>query len=109
MAFTKGYSTLIQIKLPSKLKDLGSFSITCVIGTVSFDRTLFDLGASVSLMPLYVFKKLEMGELKPMKISLQLVDQAFKYPIDILEDVPIKVNKFFIPTNFVVLEMEEDF
>lgn len=53
-------------------------------------------------------KKLEMAKLKPITISLQLADWSVKYPIGILEDVPIKVGKFFILANFVVLEMEED-
>lgn len=49
-----------------------------------------------------------MGELKPTTISLQLANRSVKYPIGILEDIPIKVGKFFILANFVVLEMEED-
>lgn len=49
-----------------------------------------------------------MGELKLTTISLQLANRSVKYPIGILEDIPIKVGKFFILANFVVLEMEED-
>ena len=49
-----------------------------------------------------------MGELKPTTITLQLADHSIRYPIGILEDVPMKVNKFFIPADFVVLEMEKD-
>lgn len=49
-----------------------------------------------------------MGELKPTTIFLQLANRSVKYPIGILEDIPIKVGKFFILANFVVLEMEED-
>ncbi|KAJ9180886.1 hypothetical protein P3X46_009075 [Hevea brasiliensis] len=48
------------------------------------------------------------GELKPTTISLQLVDRSVKYPVGILENIPIKVGKFFIPVDFVVLEKEED-
>ena len=108
MALTEECSALIQNKLHPKLKDPGSFSIPCVIGTVNFEKALCDLGASVSLMPLSVCKKLDMGELKPTTISLQLADRSVKHPIGILEDIPIKVGKLFIPANFVVLEMEED-
>ncbi|XP_039134169.1 uncharacterized protein LOC120271547 [Dioscorea cayenensis subsp. rotundata] len=105
---TEECSALIQNKLPPKLKDPGSFSIPCEIGAASFEKALCDLGASVSLMPLSVCKKLDMGELKPTIISLQLADRSVKHPIGILEDIPIKVGKFFVPADFVVLEMEED-
>ncbi|XP_039145545.1 uncharacterized protein LOC120282761 [Dioscorea cayenensis subsp. rotundata] len=101
-------NALIQKKLPSKLEDPSSFSIPCEIGTTSFERALCDLGESVILMPLSVCKKLDMGELKPTKVFLQLADRSIKHPIGILEDILIKVGKFFIPTDFVVLEMEED-
>ncbi|KAJ9170253.1 hypothetical protein P3X46_018375 [Hevea brasiliensis] len=43
-----------------------------------------------------------------MTISLQLADRSVKYLVGILENIPIKVGKFFIPVDFVVLEMEED-
>ncbi|XP_021682936.2 uncharacterized protein LOC110666669 [Hevea brasiliensis] len=75
---------------------------------MNIDKALCDLGASVSVMHLSMCKKLDVGELKPTTISLQWVDQSMKYPVGILENIPIKVGKFFIPVDFVVLEMEED-
>ncbi|KAJ8767170.1 hypothetical protein K2173_013567 [Erythroxylum novogranatense] len=62
----------------------------------------------VSLLPLSVCQKLDIGELKPTTISLQLADRSIKFPIGILENVPLKVGSLFIPVDFVVLEMEED-
>jgi len=47
------------------------------------------------------------GDLKPTTISLQLVDRSVKYPMSILEDVPLQVGKFFIPCNFIAGEIEE--
>ena len=46
--------------------------------------------------------------MKQTTISLQLVDRSIKYPRGIIEDVLVKVDKFIFPTNFVVLDMEED-
>ncbi|XP_020258775.1 uncharacterized protein LOC109835201 [Asparagus officinalis] len=108
VALTEECSAIIQNKLPPKLKDPGSFSIPCVIGNVSINRALCDLGASVSLMPMSICKKLGIGDLKPTTISLQLADRSVKYPVGILEDVPIQVGKFFIQIDFVILEIEED-
>ena len=46
--------------------------------------------------------------MKQTTISLQLVDRSIKYPHGIIEDVLVKVDKFIFPTDFVVLDMEED-
>ncbi|XP_058008920.1 uncharacterized protein LOC131183072, partial [Hevea brasiliensis] len=108
VALTEECSALLQNKLPPKLKDPGSFSIPCHIGETSIERALCDLGASVSLMPLSICEKLKVGNLKPTTISLQLADRSIKYLVGILENVPLKVGKFFIPVDFIVLEMEED-
>ncbi|KAL0440346.1 UNVERIFIED_CONTAM: hypothetical protein Slati_2517600 [Sesamum latifolium] len=101
-------SAILQNKLPPKLKDPGSFSIPCTIGNIDFDKVLCDLGASVNLMPYSIFEKLGMHELTPSIITLQLADRSIKYPRGIVEDVLVKVGKFIIPVDFIVLDMEED-
>ncbi|XP_021646546.2 uncharacterized protein LOC110639771 [Hevea brasiliensis] len=85
-----------------------SFSIPCLIGNMNIDKALCDLSLSVSLMLLSICQKLNVEELRPIIISFQLVDRSVKYPFDILENIPIKVGKFFIFVDFVVLEIEED-
>ncbi|XP_021863395.2 uncharacterized protein [Spinacia oleracea] len=101
-------SAIIQNKLPTKLKDPESFSIPCAIGELVIYKALCDLGASVSVMPLSIFQRLNVGELKPTQVSLQLADRSVKLPLGKVEDVPMRIGKFFIPVDFVVLEMEED-
>jgi len=85
---------VVPKQLPAKLKNPGSFSIHCIIGHVSIDRALCDIGFSVSLMPYSIFKRLDLGQLQPTPISLQLVGSSMKCPLGILEDVPIKVGDF---------------
>jgi len=102
---TEECSAIIQNKLSPKLKDLGSFSIPCVIGS----ETMCDLGASVSLMPFSFCERLGIGELKPTKMILKLVDRSVKYPTGIIEDIPVKVGGIYIPIDFIVMEMDEDF
>ena len=60
-----GCSAILLNKLPKKLKDSGSFTIPCLIGGMSVDRALVDLGASINLMPYSLFKKLGLGEPTP--------------------------------------------
>ncbi|XP_050896354.1 uncharacterized protein LOC127103110 [Lathyrus oleraceus] len=71
-------SAIIQKNMPPKLKDPGSFSIPYVIGKFIIDKALCDLGANVSLMPLSICKKLNLGELRPIKMYLQLADRSVK-------------------------------
>ncbi|XP_048491613.2 uncharacterized protein LOC104883015 [Beta vulgaris subsp. vulgaris] len=108
VSLTAECSAILQNKLPKKLRDPGSYSIPVKLGDIEIKKALCDLGASVSLMPLSICKKLQLGEPKPTRISLQLADRTVKYPFGILEDVPLRVGKFFIPCDFVVMEMEED-
>ena len=51
-------SVVLQRKLPPKLQDSGSFTIPCTIGKTKFDKALHDLGASVNLMPYFVYEHL---------------------------------------------------
>ena len=101
-------SAILQNKLPSKLKDLRSFTIPCVIGDIYFNKALYDLGASINLMPLSIFRKFRVGEVKPTMMSLQLADRSIKHPRGIIEDVLVKVDKLIFLVDFVVLNMEED-
>ncbi|KAK6123405.1 hypothetical protein DH2020_042849 [Rehmannia glutinosa] len=105
---TEECNAILQRKLPQKLKDPGSFTIPCTIGASIFNKALCDLGASINLMPLSVFRKLGLGEVKPSTITLQLADRSLTYPRGIIEDVLVKVDKFIFPADFVVLDMEED-
>lgn len=97
IAMTAMSSVMIQ-SMPHKLKDLRSFSISCHLGTLEFERVLYDLWANVSLMPIFMCKSLGMREIKSTNVSLQLVDRLVKYPFNLLEDVPMK-NRTSLYTN----------
>ncbi|KAK8913958.1 hypothetical protein KSP39_PZI023509 [Platanthera zijinensis] len=94
--------------LPKKISDPGSFSIPCVFGDLFVKHALADLGASINLMPFSLFKKLGIGSLNPTHMSIQLADRSVKYPLGIVEDVLVKVDKFIFPVDFVILDIEED-
>ncbi|XP_022854793.1 uncharacterized protein LOC111376097 [Olea europaea var. sylvestris] len=105
---TEECSARIQKKLPPKLKDPRSFIVHCTIGEDYFDKVLCDFGASINLIPLSVFRKLGLGKAKTTTMTLQLADRSPTYPIGIIEDVLIKVEKFIFPVNFLILDIEED-
>ncbi|KAI3704082.1 hypothetical protein L1987_74290 [Smallanthus sonchifolius] len=101
-------SAVIQNKLPEKRRDPGSFTIPCLIGSLSVSNALADLGASINLMPYAVFAKLELGEPAPTRMSIQLADRSVKYPRGIVENMLVKVDRFVFPVDFVILDMDED-
>ena len=89
-----------------KYKDPKSPTISVNIGGTCIDKALLDLGASVNLLPYSVYTKLGLGEVKPTNITLSLVDRSIKIPKGIIEDVLVKVDKFYYPVDFVVLDTE---
>ena len=103
---TEQVSAIIQSKNPIKYKDPGSPTISVNIGGNCIDKSLLDLGASVNLLPYSVYKQLGLGELKPTNITLSLVDRSVKIPKGIVEDVLVKIDKFYYPVDFVMLDTE---
>ena len=102
----KQVSSIIQHKTPVKYKDPWSPTISVNIGGTCVDKALLDLGASVNLLPYSVYKQPGLGELKPTTITLSLADRSVKIPKGIVEDVLVKVDKFYYPVDFVVLDTE---
>ena len=103
---TEQVSAIIQSKNPVKYKDPGSPTISVNIGGTCIDKALLDLGASMNILPYSVYKQLGLGELKPTNITLSLADRSVKIPKGIVEDVLVKVDKFYYPVDFVVLDTE---
>ena len=89
-----------------KYKDPRSLTISVNIGGTCIDKALLDLGVSLNLLAYSMYKKLGLGELKPTNITLSLVDRSMKIPKGIVEDVLIKVDKFYYPVDFVVLDTD---
>ena len=104
---TEECSAILKRKLPQKLKDPGIFTIPCKIGNSIFERALCDLGASINLTPLSIFRRLGLGEARPITVTLQLANRSLKHPRGVIEDVLVKVDKFIFPADFIVLDMEE--
>ena len=71
------------------------FTISGVIGNASFKRTLYDLGASISVMPKHVYDSLSL-------------DRSLVYPLHVIEDVLVKIDSLLLPYDFYILDMEHD-
>ncbi|GJR45208.1 reverse transcriptase domain-containing protein [Tanacetum coccineum] len=101
-------STVILKKFPEKLGDPGRFLIPCDFPEMDECLDLADLGASNNLMPLSIWKELNLSDLTKTRMILELADRTISTPTGIAEDVFGKVRTFFFPADFVVVDYIAD-
>nr|GFA66581.1 reverse transcriptase domain-containing protein [Tanacetum cinerariifolium] len=101
-------SAVILNKLPKKLRDPDKFLIPCEFPGMDECLALADLGESINLRPLFVWKELALPELTPTCMTLELVDRSVSKPFGIAKDVSAKVGMFHFPADFVVVDFEPD-
>nr|GEU83953.1 reverse transcriptase domain-containing protein [Tanacetum cinerariifolium] len=101
-------SAVVLKKLREKLGDPGRFLIPCDF--LEFDKflALADLGASINLMPLSIWKKLRLPTFNDTKMVLELADRTISKPTGVAENVFVRVGKFYFPADFVVLDFIAD-
>nr|GEX09509.1 reverse transcriptase domain-containing protein [Tanacetum cinerariifolium] len=97
---------VILNKLAKKLGDPGKFLIPCEFPGMNECLALADLGASVNLMPLFVWKGLSLPELTLTCMTFELADRMESKPVGIARDVKVKVGVFHFPADFVVVDFE---
>nr|GEX08995.1 hypothetical protein [Tanacetum cinerariifolium] len=100
-------SAVILKKLPEKLGDPEKFLISCGFSELKC-KALADLGASINLMPLSVWKELGLPELIPTRMTFELANRAICTLVGIARDVFVSVGKFTFPAEFVVVDCKSD-
>nr|GEX04959.1 hypothetical protein [Tanacetum cinerariifolium] len=108
MPLNKNCSAVVLKKLLEKLGDPGRFLIPCDF--LEFDNclALANLGASINLMPFSIWKKRKLPTLNDTKMVLELADRTIPKPTGVAENIFVKVNKFYFPVDFVVLDFSAD-
>nr|GEU39440.1 reverse transcriptase domain-containing protein [Tanacetum cinerariifolium] len=101
-------SAMLLKKLPEKLRDPGNFRIPCDFPGMEVCPALEDLGASINLMPLSIWKKFSLSKLTPTRMTLGLAYRSITRLKGVAEDIFVKVGKFHFPTDFVVVDFEAD-
>nr|GEV19465.1 reverse transcriptase domain-containing protein [Tanacetum cinerariifolium] len=100
-------SAVIHKKLPEKLRDPGKFLIPFGFSELKC-KALADLGASINLMPLSVWKKLGLPELISTCMTLELANRVICTPAKIARDVFVSIGKFTFLADFVFIDYESD-
>nr|GEX44391.1 reverse transcriptase domain-containing protein [Tanacetum cinerariifolium] len=90
-----------------RLGDPGKFLIPCGFSELKC-KALADLGTSINLMPLSVWKKLGLPELISTRMTFELANRAICTPVGIVRDVFVPVGKFTFPADFVIVGYESD-
>nr|GEY03968.1 reverse transcriptase domain-containing protein [Tanacetum cinerariifolium] len=103
----KNCSAVILKKLPKKLGDPRKFLIPYGFSKLKC-KALADLGASINLMPLSVWRKLGLPDLIPTRMTLKLANRAICTPDGIARDVFVSVGKFTFLADFVIVNYESD-
>nr|GFC28486.1 reverse transcriptase domain-containing protein [Tanacetum cinerariifolium] len=101
-------SAVVLKKLSEKLGNPGRFLIPCDFTGLDNCLALADLGASINLMPLSIWKKLRLPTLNDTKMVLELADRTISKPTGVAEIVFVKVDKFYFPVDFVILNFVAD-
>nr|GFB61648.1 reverse transcriptase domain-containing protein [Tanacetum cinerariifolium] len=101
-------SVMLLKKLLEKLGEPGKFLIPCNFPGMDICHALADLSTSINLMPLSILKKLSLPKLTLTRMTLELADRSITRLKGVVEDVFVKVGKFYFPTDFVVVDFEAD-
>ena len=104
---TEHASSIVSNTLPPKFKDPGAPLISVTLGNINVKKALLDLGASVNILPGNLFDQHDLGTLQQTDVILQLADKSTKIPRGVLSDVIVKVEDFYYPVDFLVLDTEK--
>ncbi|GJR13861.1 reverse transcriptase domain-containing protein [Tanacetum coccineum] len=101
-------SAVILNKLPEKLRDPDKFLIPCDFPRMDECLALADLGASINLMPLSVWKKLSLSELTPTCMTLELAERRLPTNhFDADPRVPLILGRSFLKTGRALIDVYE--
>nr|GEX43801.1 reverse transcriptase domain-containing protein [Tanacetum cinerariifolium] len=104
----ENFSAVLLKKLLEKLRDPDKSFISCDFLELEECLALDDLGASINLMPFSLWKKLSLPELTSTRMTLELANRSTVIPDGVVEDVFVKVRKFYFPADFVVVDYDVD-
>ncbi|GKC85007.1 MAK10-like protein [Tanacetum coccineum] len=104
----KNGSAFVQVEVSAKMKDPRLFTLPCRLGDSKPFDTLAGLGSCVNIIPLYLFKKLNIGLLEETDHIFELADGTKSYPVGIVKDVEVRIGKLKLLNYFYVIDMKKD-
>ncbi|GJX98379.1 MAK10-like protein [Tanacetum coccineum] len=104
----KNILAFVQGEILAKIEDPGLFTLPCRLGDLKPFHTLADLGSCINIIPLYLFKKLNIRLLEETDHIFGLADGTKSYPVRIVKDVEVHIGKLKLLNDFYVIDMKKD-
>nr|GEX88792.1 DNA-directed DNA polymerase [Tanacetum cinerariifolium] len=104
----KNISAFFQGKVPAKMEDPRLFTLPCRLGDSKPFDTLANLGSCVNIIPLYLFKKLNIRLLEETDHIFGLANGTKSYPVGIVKDVEVHIGKLKLLNDFYMIDMKKD-
>nr|GEX35038.1 hypothetical protein [Tanacetum cinerariifolium] len=104
----KNGSVFVQGKVPTKMEDPRLFTLPCRLRDSKPFDTLAGLGSCVNIIPLYIYKKLNIRLLEETEHSFGLADGTKSYPVGIVKDVEVRIGKLKLLNDCYVIDMKKD-
>lgn len=103
------HSATVTNNLVVKKEDPGAFTIQCTIGVCKFGKAILcGLRVSINLMSLANFEELGLYTPSLMTMKLLTMNWSIKRPISTLHNMLVKIDKFILSADFVILHCEVD-
>ncbi|GKA12226.1 phospholipase-like protein [Tanacetum coccineum] len=82
------------------------FTLPCTINNLKI-YDMADVGAGINMMPKSLFEHLKLTNLKKTSRVVEMADMTKKAPLGIVENIPVKIDKFLFRSDFVVIDTLE--
>ncbi|GKE98923.1 putative nucleotidyltransferase, ribonuclease H, partial [Tanacetum coccineum] len=106
---TEHVNAVLSSSIPPKFKDPGAPLISVVMGNIAIKKALIDLDASINILHASLTDKCDLGTIRKTDTIISLADRSTKIPRGILEDVIVKVDDFYYPVKFFVMDTESPY
>ncbi|GJW01415.1 hypothetical protein Tco_1556666 [Tanacetum coccineum] len=103
--YLKYMKDVFSSKKPINEEDATKLNERC---SLYIKNALADLRASINVMPFSMFKRLNIGNLQPTNMIVEMPDMTKKAPRGIIENMLVQMDKFIFPVDFVMIDMVED-
>ncbi|GJW69910.1 MAK10-like protein [Tanacetum coccineum] len=104
----KNGSAFVQREIPAKMENPGLFTLPCRFGDSKPFNTLANLGLCVNIMPLYLFKKLNISLLEETDHIFGLADGTKSYPVGIVKNIEVHIRKLKLLNDFYIIDLKKD-
>ncbi|XP_049405116.1 uncharacterized protein LOC125868535 [Solanum stenotomum] len=105
-------SAIMTNEMIKNKEDTRAFTVPCTIGMLQFAKALYDLGESINLKPIAIYKQLGLSEPKSTTMRLLMEDRSIKHPLGILYDIlidteiPIVLGRPFLEIGRALVDVE---